>query len=891
MTTVAPVNSPTPASGSGANSPTPSETKPPAPEGYVRLTVDGVEVLAPKNELVIRTAERLGVAIPRFCDHPLLDPVGACRQCLVEVEMGGRPMPKPQASCTMTVAEGMVVRTQVTSPVAERAQRGNLEFLLINHPLDCPICDKGGECPLQNQTLADGPGESRFHGAKRVFIKPVAISTEIMLDRDRCVLCQRCTRFSEQIAGDPFIDMLQRGVVQQVGTGPEVPFQSYFSGNTIQICPVGALTSTAYRFRSRPFDLVSTRGVCEHCAAGCAIRTDSRRNVIMRRLAGNDPAVNEEWNCDKGRFAFTYHTQDDRLATPLVRGADGELAPASWTTAMVAAAAGLAAARDASGVGVLTGGRLTVTDAYAYAKFARVALRTNDIDFRVRAHSAEELDFLTERVVRATPDSGGVSYAAIDAAKQVLLVALEPEDECPILFLRLRKASRRGARIASVAPLATRGLAKLGGKLIPAAPAAEPDLIADLGSADDDVATALRASGAVILVGERAAGVPGLLTAVGELADKTGAGLAWVPRRAGERGALLSGAAPSLLPGGRPVADVAARAEVEKVWGTALPASPGRDTAGIIEAIGAGELSGLLVGGVDLDDLPDPAAARVAIGNAGFVVSLELRRSAVTELADVVFPVASVAEKSGSFLNWEGRVRRFETALGLVGGLDDGRVLDTLGVEMDVDLLTQTPLAAQTDLGRIGSWSPQRAVGPGARVDETASRAAELPPAEETAEVQPAIRRPQETMAEAAGGTAAEPPAASDSAGFVLASHRALLDGSRAEDGEPHLAGTRRAEVARLSAGAASALHLVEGDAVTVSGANGSVVLPLAIAEMPDDVVWIPARIAGGSAAAATGAVVGDRVTVDFASPVTAGVADPVSVAAGGGSGNAGGGN
>ncbi len=492
-----------------------------------------------------------------------------------------------------------------------------------------------------------------------------------------------------------------------------MPFQSYFSGNVIQICPVGALTSTAYRFRSRPFDLVSSPSICEHCAGGCALRTDSRRNVIMRRLAGNDPAVNEEWNCDKGRFAFGYVTADDRLTTPLVRGSDGVLAPVSWTTAMSAAAAGLTGARDARGVGVLTGGRLTTTDAYAYAKFARLALRTNDIDFRARAHSAEEMAFLADRVVRSTPDSGGVTFTSVEHAPQVLLVALEPEDESAILFLRLRKASRRGASIAAVAPLASRGLEKMGGTLLPAAPGTEIAVLRDLHTGDGAVATGLRATGAVILVGERAAEVPGLLTAAAELADETGAALAWVPRRAGERGALLSGAAPTLLPGGRPVSDAAARTEVERAWGATVPAEPGRDTAGILAAAGAGALSGLLIGGVEIADLPDPAAARAAIERADFVVSLEIRRSEVTELADVVFPVAAAPEKSGSYLNWEGRVRRFDNALRLVGGLDDGRVLDTLGVEMDVDLLTQTPQSAHTDLGRIGPWSPQRSLNAG----------------------------------------------------------------------------------------------------------------------------------------------------------------------------------
>src|SRR6266542_3269997 len=248
--------------------------KAPVPEGHVRLTIDGIEVIAPKGELIIRTAERLGIQIPRFCDHPLLEPAGACRQCLVEVEMGGRPMPKPQASCTITVADDMVVHTQLTSPVADKAQQGVMELLLINHPLDCPICDKGGECPLQNQAMSNGRADSRFHDVKRTFPKPIAISTNVLLDRERCVLCQRCTRFSDEIAGDPFIDLLERGAEQQIGTSAEVPFQSYFSGNTVQICPVGALTGASYRFRARPFDLVSTPSVYEHCAAGCRQRTD-----------------------------------------------------------------------------------------------------------------------------------------------------------------------------------------------------------------------------------------------------------------------------------------------------------------------------------------------------------------------------------------------------------------------------------------------------------------------------------------------------------------------------------------------------------------------------------------------------------------------------------------
>src|SRR4029079_15687694 len=301
------------------------------PVEMVNLTIDDVEVNVPKGTLVIRAAELIGVQIPRFCDHPLLDPVGACRQCLVEVE-GQR---KPVASCTQTVAEGLVIHTQMSSPAAEKAQEGIMEFLLINHPLDCPVCDKGGECPLQNQAMSSGRPESRFHEQKRQCPKPIPISSQVLLDRERCVLCQRCTRFSDEIAGDKFIDLMERSSNEQIGIMSDEPFNSYFSGTTVKICPVGALTGEQYRFRARPFDQVSSPSVCEHCAAGCAQRTDHRRGKVRRRMPGDDPAVNEEWNCDKGRWGFRYGTAADRLTSPMVRDAKtGELRVASWPEAL-----------------------------------------------------------------------------------------------------------------------------------------------------------------------------------------------------------------------------------------------------------------------------------------------------------------------------------------------------------------------------------------------------------------------------------------------------------------------------------------------------------------------------------------------------------------------------
>ncbi|WP_158881543.1 NADH-quinone oxidoreductase subunit G [Amycolatopsis anabasis] len=796
----------------------PATEETPVPEGYVKLTIDGEEVIAPKGELLIRTAERLGTVIPRFCDHPLLDPAGACRQCLVEVEMNGRPMPKPQASCTMTVADGMVVKTQLTSPVADKAQQGVMELLLINHPLDCPICDKGGECPLQNQAMAHGRADSRFVDTKRTFPKPLPISSQILLDRERCVLCQRCTRFSAQIAGDPFIELLERGAHQQIGTAETAdvldmasrttsgqPFQSYFSGNTIQICPVGALTSAAYRFRSRPFDLVSSPSVCEHCSSGCAERTDFRRGKVMRKLAGNDPEVNEEWICDKGRFAFRYTTAADRLRRPLVRDAEtGELAEAPWTQALRVAAEGLAKARDGKGAAVLPGGRLTVEDAYAYAKFARIALRTNDIDFRARPHSAEELDFLASHVAGTTP-ADGVTFAELERAKTVLCVAFEPEDEAPIVFLRLRKAARKnGTRVVHLGQWTTSSVRKTSGELLACVPGAEAAAVEGIAQHAKDLDEALAGEGAVVLVGERAAEIPGLFTALHRLSARTGARLAWIPRRAGERGALEAGALPALLPGGRAVTDEAARAEVESAWGLAagtLPAEPGRDTDGILAAAAAGELDALVVGGVDPDDLADPEAARKALAQAGFVVSLELRASAVTEHADVVLPIAPAVEKAGSYLNWEGRRREFDVTLEGTGALPDCRVLDTLAVEMDADLFTQTPAAAAGDFARLA----------------TAKRDGAAP--------------------DVPIGPSPEPWDGL----VVLATWRQLLDNGSLQEEEPHLAGTARPAVARLSASTAQGL----GSKVTVSTERGSITLPLEVADLPDGVVWLPGNSDG----------------------------------------------
>ena len=783
----------------------------------VTLTIDGVQVSVAKDTLLIRAAEEIGVSIPRFCDHPLLEPVGACRQCLVDIPDAGngRGFPKPQASCTLPVAEGMVVNTQATSEVADKAQQGIMEFLLINHPLDCPVCDKGGECPLQNQAMSNGRGESRFAesgGVKRTFPKPISISAQILLDRERCVLCARCTRFSEQIAGDGFIAMAERGALQQVAIYENEPFESYFSGNTIQICPVGALTSADYRFRSRPFDLVSTPGVAEHDACGAAIRIDHRRGKVMRRLAGNDPEVNEEWISDKDRFAFRYAQVDDRITYPMIRE-DGELRPASWPEAFAVAARGL----QAAGAGaVLTGGRLTAEDAYAYAKFARVSLQTHDIDFRARPHSAEEASFLAAHVAL----SGGVDYADLEAAPLVVLVGLEPEDEAATIFLRLRKAAKSGTRVVSIGPYTSRGLAKMHGQLIATAPGAEVDAIAALPT------TVGLGKDAIILVGERLAGTHGGLTALADLAATTGARLAWVPRRAGDRGAVEAGALPNLLPGGRPVADAGARVDAAAAWGVdSLSARAGRDGDAIVAALVKGELGGLVVGGVDPDDTSDPAGFRAALDAAGFVVSLELRASDVTRVADVVLPVAPVADKAGTFVTWEGRTRPFDAVFANPASLPDLRVL--AGIADELAALGQgAPLGFRTvadvraEMEAMGPWD-------GARPALDAGKAP----------------RPAKSARSSA----------KDGRTMALATWKQLVDLGSMQDGEEHLRTTARRSVARLSQASYDAVFgMLDGESgpqwrpeVTLTGDRGTVTLPVEVADLPDDVVWVPARSFG----------------------------------------------
>ena len=823
-------------------------------ENLVKVTIDDVELDVPAGTLVIRAAEQAGIRIPRFCDHPLLEPVAACRQCLVEVGMPDRNtgelrfMPKPQPSCAQTVTPGMVVKTQHTSEVARRAQEGVMEFLLINHPLDCPICDKGGECPLQNQAMSEGRESSRFIDAKRTYRKPLKLTSQILLDRERCILCQRCVRFGKEIAGDPFLDLQgrgggtaptehhhfmgeqvgsfdtavldyfnpqekdnvkagisgpygQEGIIGSLNEGDLAPndrdvsgraFASYFSGNIIQICPVGALTSNDYRFRARPFDLVSTASVTEHDASGSAIRVDIRRGEVLRRLAGNDPEVNEEWITDKDRFAFKW-SGVQRLNTPFVRE-NGQLVPTSWSDALDRVHRALAGL-SGDQVGFLPGGRLSFEDAWAWSKFARSVVGSDSIDMRSRSHSEEERSFLAAHVA----GSGlGVTYSQLENAGQVLLVGLEPEDECGAIFLRMRKATRKGKlRVASLAPMTSRGLAKLSGELLRCAPGTEVEVAAEIREGGEFADLASRLDGGVILVGERASRTPGLLSEIVRLAERTHCRIQWVPRRAGERGGVEAGLLPGLLPFGRALASQEARESL--AWGE-IPAQRGLDATQMLEAAADGRVKALVVGGVDLRDFDDPAAARKALDQVDFLVSLEVRRSEVTDRADVILPVAPPLEKNGTFINWEGRLRPFGQAIAS-RSQTDRLVFDALASEFGVDLGLHDLVGLYDQVNPLMQWNGQREEFVPAKASE---------------------------LVEVGQGEA------------LLATHKPMLDAGRLQDGATMLAGSARRPVVFASRATVAGLGIDEGEELTLSTQRGSITLPLQFADLPDGVVWVP---------------------------------------------------
>ncbi len=623
--------------------------------------------------MLIAAAERAGTFIPRFCYHPRMKSVGVCRMCLVEV--GGPRGPSLQPSCFVEVQDGAEVVT--TSDKVKKAQDGVLEFLLVNHPLDCPVCDKGGECPLQDQTLAYGPGETRFVEEKRHFEKPIPISELVLLDRERCIQCSRCTRFASEVAGEAQIDFIGRGELIEVNTFPDLPFTSYFSGNTVQICPVGALTATPYRFTARPWDLDQVESTCTTCSVGCRVAVQSSANRVTRLLGIDVDPVNHGWLCDKGRFAYEAVNGTDRLTDPLVRK-DGDLVPVSWHEALDAVARALEASRSKHGsgsVGMIGGGRLTNEGAYAWAKLAKGVIGTDSVD-------AQLGDGLPAKVVLGLPT------ATIDqatSADTVIVLAGDLREEVPILFLRLRGAAADGGpsivelapHSTALTPYATASLRYQPGE----ASALVGALIAPDGAAPDGVSEEswqrardlVGADNVVVVVGRPSLAEDGALVAdAAQLLASRLPGARFLPvlRRGNVRGALDMGLGPGLLPGR--VTLEAGRAYFVEHWGS-VPDEEGRDTSAMLAAgaaaadsaadsaaaAGSQPLDTLIVLGADpLSDFPDRRLARRGLDGAGFVVAVASAPGEVVERADVVLPAAEAHERPGTTTNIEGRLSR-----------------------------------------------------------------------------------------------------------------------------------------------------------------------------------------------------------------------------------------
>ncbi|MEX2658695.1 MAG: NADH-quinone oxidoreductase subunit NuoG [Acidimicrobiales bacterium] len=675
----------------------------------VSITIDGRPVEARPGELLIAAAERAGTYIPRFCYHPRMEPVGMCRMCIVEVDTGRGPALQP--SCMIPVAEGMAVSTE--SDVTKKAQDGVLEFLLINHPLDCPVCDKGGECPLQDQTLAFGPGESRFVEEKRHYEKPIPLSGLVSMDRERCILCDRCTRFAKDVAGDPLITFIGRGNETQVNTFPDDPFSSYFSGNTVQICPVGALLAKPYRFKARPWDLDQVESTCTACSVGCRMAVQSSTNRLVRHLGIDVDPVNWGWLCDKGRFDFEAVNAEERLGAPLMRK-DEELVEVSWSEALTEVAERLAGASERHGAGslaVLGGARLANEDAYAWSKLARTVLGTDNVD-------AQLGDGLPAEVVLGLP------RATIDAACQagtVVLLTPDIKEELPVLYLRLRDAVvSKGLRLIELSPTAT-GLTGLAAASLRYRPGEAAQVMRSLlaggdGGAGDGSDDALREAAAILGDGPIVCvlGRPSLAESADSVVAAAGALLEARPgttflsalRRGNVHGALDMGLAPGVLPGRVSLHD--AREWFTSSWGS-LPDTQGLDAAGTLTAAAEGRIQGLVLLGADpLGDFPDRDLARRGIAGAGFVVAIDAFLTESSRQADVVLPAATFGERGGTTTNIEGRISRLSAKVTAPGSARAdwmiavelaSRMGSDLGVESVDDLWDEIERVAPSHLG------------------------------------------------------------------------------------------------------------------------------------------------------------------------------------------------
>ena len=818
-------------------------------DGRVSVTINGRTVQTEKGRLLIDLAEEMGIFVPRFCYHPGMKSVAVCRMCLVKVEGSNKLLP----ACATPVADEMKVDT--VDAEAVDAQNGMLEFLLINHPLDCPICDRGGECPLQDQTYRHGPGSTRYIEPKRTYEKALEISDLVVLDRERCVLCWRCVRFSDEIAGDRFIQLVDRGPGTQILTFNDEPFDSYFSGNTIQICPVGALTSKPYRFVSRPWDLATAPSVCTYCSVGCPITNEARADKVVRCQALPNEQVNDFWICDKGRFGYHHVSAEDRLDTPLIRDEQDDFQPVGWGRAMADVAAKV---KDAKNVGVIAGGHLTTEDAFAIGRLAKSVIGTRDVDSRIQdAGAPYEI---------ALEVSGAAGSSAriddLDDAGTIVWIGPDPKEVLPVLYLRLRAAVLdKGADLISISPRSI-SLDTFATKVVRTDPGGEASAIADLAGELE------KAEGSTVVCwGPASPGAAhdGPARAAVDLAKATGGKLLVCVPHAGSQGMIDMGVYPTLDAGYRPAKEA------------------GRDTRAILEAAANGELDALFVFGADpIADFPDQDLARRALGSGTFTVVVEMFATETAAHADAILPSVAYAEREGTFTNLERRLQKLERCVpapgtarspwqicsSLAGALGTewnwrsiGDVWAVIKKEVpthaDVDLaaLTQRPATPspidQTGFSGEMPESLPAMAGPGGqypkgfrqgapfqtgqnwplswelRAFEAKQRPGQIPPAP------PASENGSTLPASSNGAT-------EGSGSFLLYTGRQIYDAGSMVSRSKALANLQRKPFVEVNDEDAKELGISDGDEVVVIGNGNSVTLPAVIADISKGCVFVP---------------------------------------------------
>jgi NADH-quinone oxidoreductase chain G len=691
-------------------------------ENLAKVTINGREYMLPKGTILVDAAKTVGIDIPIFCYHSKMKPVGACRMCLVEIEKA----PKLQTACTTPVADGMVVNT--TSPKAIAGQNATIEFLLANHPLDCPVCDKGGECPLQDNTFGYGKGMSVFAEQKRHFVKPIPLSDKILLDRERCIMCYRCVRFTKEIAGDETLTVLERGSWSQIGVLEGRAFDSPFSGNTIEICPVGALTSALYRFKARPWDIKDQPSLCTQCSVGCNTNLTIRENKIARVLSRESSPVDDGWICDRGRFNYQFVASPDRLTKPLIRR-NGELEPATWSEAIALVRDRLQETmvkRGPSAIAMIASAAGTNEEAYLLQKLARAVVGTNNVDYTFESHPTGW---------PLPHDAATGSIAGLERANVIILADVNPIVEQPVLDLRLKKAQGKGSKLVVIGPnkinlvdyavtwlkvdadkvedvakalvavVVQENLVKT--EFVDSRVSSAPEVLESARSIDvDEIA---RQSGvskeSLVQVARLYAGAANasvvfrrsqssdagaswarLALLTGQI-GRSGAGIYPLVRDANEQGAIDVGAVPSRLPGHRELDDAACRRWLADLWGKEMPTSEGVSGAETLAALGNDSLAALYL--IGHDPVGDPAtaeAAKTGLANADFVVVQDIFLTDTAKLAHVVLPGAAFAEKDGTFTNLERRVQRQRVAVTPPGEARlDWQIIRDLGIALGGD--------------------------------------------------------------------------------------------------------------------------------------------------------------------------------------------------------------